>query len=420
MTQVSDRQVSTLRMSLGTFRDPEATDTSPWSGTSSPAGLGQGSEAAAVLEENAAGRIVRVNHVFCRIFGLPGPEALSGSVSPARGWLGPAEVEEPSQHAARVADLVSRGVPVFDERILLRDGRVLRRDFVPIGADQARAGHLWIFRIEPKSALSPRARRITTPVDLALRGEALDGDDPESQRRAQERMLHAGKMAAVGTLVAGLSHELNNPIGVILGYVQGLLRRTPDDAPSRASLVAIERQAQRCAHLVRSLLDFSRQRRAIREPRSLRDLVARACELAEGHARRFQVSFRVDLGENDLVLDTCPAEIESALVNLLTNAIDVSPAGGAVSIAARPASRGARAGVDVSVTDRGAGIAPDVLPHIFDPFFTTKPTGQGTGIGLPLSRQIAESHDGTLDVETQLGSGTTMHLWLPLSAGPCP
>lgn len=402
-------------MSAGTLRDSAVA--SSWSGSSLAWGHRE-PEVPAVLEESAAGRIVRVNLPFCRLFELPGPEPLTGSVSPARGWVPPLETENPIDHATRLAEILNHSSPVFGDRVTLKDGRVLLRDFIPIGADQGRAGYVWIYHREP-AAVPARAKRITTPVDLSMATERLD--DADAERRAQERMIHAGKMAAVGTLVAGLSHELNNPIGVILGYVQGLLRRTPDDAAARPSLVAIERQAQRCAHLVRSLLDFSRQRRSMREPRSLRELTARACELAEGHARRFQVTFRLELGERDLSLDTCPAEIESALLNLLTNAIHASPRGGTVLVKATPCSRRGRAGLDISVTDRGSGIAPDVLPYIFDPFFTTKAAGEGTGIGLSLSRQIVESHDGTLEVETKLGGGTTMHLWLPISpTGPTP
>jgi signal transduction histidine kinase len=237
-------------------------------------------------------------------------------------------------------------------------------------------------------------------------------------RETQEQLIHAGKMAAVGALVAGLSHELNNPLGIIVGYVQGMLRRMPDGAGGRESLVAVERQALRCAHLVRSLLDFSRSRPATREETQLGPLVERVLELAEGAARRRRVHLHWTARAPVPVVTVCPQEIESALLNLVSNAIDATPAGGSATVTLTATVRGGRNGVEVDVIDTGSGIPRNVLPRIFDPFFTTKPVGEGTGIGLPLTRQVIEGHGGTIDVRTAEGVGTTMRLWLPHQQQP--
>ena len=231
---------------------------------------------------------------------------------------------------------------------------------------------------------------------------------------AQDQLIHAGKMAAVGALVAGLSHELNNPLGVIVGYVQGLLRRTPENAPDRASLIAIERQALRCAHLVRSLLDFSRNKRASHEETAIAPLVDRVLELVGGQARanRVSIHWQPEAGLSKILAS--PPEIESALLNLLTNALDATSSGGSVTIRARAGIADGRTGVELTVADTGNGIPKDILPRIFDPFFTTKPVGQGTGIGLALTRQIVDGHGGRIDVRSQENKGTTMRLWLPV------
>ena len=232
-------------------------------------------------------------------------------------------------------------------------------------------------------------------------------------RETQEQLIHAGKMAAVGTLMAGLSHELNNPLGIIVGYVQGMLRRMPDGANGRESLVAVERQALRCAHLVRSLLDFSRSRPATREETQLGPLVERVLEVTAGAARRRRVNLHWTARGPLPFVTVCAQEIESALLNLVSNALDATPAGGATTVTLTSMARGGRAGVEIDVIDTGSGIPRTVLPRIFDPFFTTKPVGEGTGIGLPLTRQIIEGHGGTIDVRTAEGVGTTMRLWLP-------
>jgi len=232
--------------------------------------------------------------------------------------------------------------------------------------------------------------------------------------QTQEQLIHAGKMAAVGALVAGLSHELNNPLGIIVGYAQGLLRRTPPDSPGREALVAIERQAQRSAHLVRSLLDFSRNTRSAPQEIALPPLVDRVLELAAGQARRNRVEIRWSPRGPLPPLVSRPQDIESALMNLVSNGIDATPPGGSVTIMAAPAARGTQAGLEISVTDTGIGIPQSVLPRIFDPFFTTKPVGKGTGIGLALTRQAVESLAGRIEVRSAEGIGTTMRIWLPL------
>ena len=239
-------------------------------------------------------------------------------------------------------------------------------------------------------------------------------------RETQEQLIHAGKMAAVGTLVAGLSHELNNPLGIIVGYVQGMLRRMPEGAGGRESLVAVERQALRCAHLVRSLLDFSRSRPATREEAQLGPLVERVLELAAGAARRRRVHLDWNARGPLPVVTVCAQEIESALLNLVSNAIDATPAGGSATVTLAAMARGGRTGVELNVIDTGSGIPRNVLPRIFDPFFTTKPVGEGTGIGLSLTRQVIEGHGGSIDVRTAEGVGTTMRLWVPHKPEPVP
>jgi signal transduction histidine kinase len=240
-------------------------------------------------------------------------------------------------------------------------------------------------------------------------------------RETQEQLLQAGKMAAIGTLVAGLSHELNNPLGVILGYVNTLLEQLPEDAKARRPLAAIERQTERCVRLVRALLDFSRTKASVREPTRLSTICENVLQLVS--STMTTRSLRLDThiqADARVELVVCPQEIESALLNLLANAIDASLAGGRVELTVSPSTVGQAPGIEFSVCDEGTGIPATIVSRIFDPFFTTKPEGQGTGLGLSLTRRIVEAHNGRIDVDSAEGRGTRMMMWLPLAGGSEP
>jgi signal transduction histidine kinase len=249
--------------------------------------------------------------------------------------------------------------------------------------------------------------------DLARANEDLERN-LRRLRETQDQLVQAGKMAAVGTLVAGLSHELNNPLGVVLGYVDGLLRQTAAGTPEHGALSAIQRQALRCRKLVGTLLDFSRAKPGRRELISPAALFASTTELVGGKARDRGIDLRTEVDSRDEPgFVGAREEIESALLNVVANAVDATPSGGSVTVSACAQVRDEERGVLFSVRDTGAGIAADVLPRLFDPFFTTKPVGHGTGLGLALARRSVEAHGGRIEVESAPGAGTCVTIWLP-------
>ena len=241
--------------------------------------------------------------------------------------------------------------------------------------------------------------------------------DQREVKRLRESLVQSEKLAAMGTLVAGLSHELNNPLGIILGFAQGLLRRATLDDTSRMAVASIERQTQRCAQLVRALLDFSRKKVPMREHVTVRVLFQRLGELFAGQAQRKGIRFEVAEPSAELPeLEVSVQEMETALLNLSANALDATPPGGSVSVSAHAVTQGS--GVELVVRDTGEGMTEEVLQRAFDPFFTTKPVGQGTGLGLSITRNIVEAHGGAIDVKTAPGAGTTVRLWLPAAGAP--
>jgi two-component system sensor kinase len=233
-------------------------------------------------------------------------------------------------------------------------------------------------------------------------------------REVQGQLMQTTKMAAVGNLVAGLSHEINGPLGIILGYATSRLRKTAPDDPVRPALAAIERQAARCADLVGTFLDFARQRPAAREEVAIDELVRQVVALASLKTRTRDVAVELAVpSPGGCRVRVARTQIESALLNLVDNAIDASPDGSAVRVEAILDDGPPRRGVEVRVRDGGPGLPPEVLARVFDPFFTTKPQGQGTGLGLPLARQFVEDNGGRLAIDSRPGEGTTVRLWLP-------
>jgi signal transduction histidine kinase len=254
-------------------------------------------------------------------------------------------------------------------------------------------------------------------VELAAAQLALD-DCRRQLTALREQLLHAGRMAAVGTLFAGLTHELNNPLSVIVGNVNNLRNFAPPGEPLAKVIDAIDRQAIRATRLVSALLRFSRTGPDAEEEVAPDELIRPVEDLLAPEARRREIALRVKVADGLNPLFVVRHEIESALVNITTNALQATPEGGVVELSVFSEPHGVVPGIRFVARDTGVGIAPEILPQIFDPFFTTKPEGEGTGLGLSLAREIATSHGGQLAVESVVGHGTTMSLWLPERVSP--
>jgi two-component system NtrC family sensor kinase len=241
-------------------------------------------------------------------------------------------------------------------------------------------------------------------------GDITQRRQHEAEREAlQERLAHAQKMEAVGRLVSGVAHELNNPLAAILTFSESLLhgQHPPED---REALEAIRDQAQRSRTIVRDLLAFVGRREERRErlaPAALLERVVRGVTpLLARHGAVLQTDIPRDLPE--LQADT--AGIEQVVTNLLSNAAYAAGEGGRVVLSARSGAFGALA---ITVTDSGPGIPPEAYPRLFEPFFTTKPPGVGTGLGLSVSLGIVENHGGGIKAENLPGGGARFTVTLP-------
>lgn len=235
----------------------------------------------------------------------------------------------------------------------------------------------------------------------------------------QEALVRSSKLAALGTFAAGIGHEFNNLLTAILGNVQ-LGRMSDDPLEKEESFVVVEQACLRGASIAGGLLTFARRREPQRKPCDLADVVAQTVNLVRPEFALHRIVIEQRIEPAPLV--TCDAgQIAQVLMNLLTNARDAMAEreGGRIVIDLRQ-----RDGfVELAVSDTGGGIPAELLAQIFQPFVTTKSgasssTTEGTGLGLSISHGIVASHDGTIEVASTVGEGTTMTVRLPTSAGP--
>jgi PAS domain S-box-containing protein len=243
-------------------------------------------------------------------------------------------------------------------------------------------------------------------------------------QKAQNRLAQAQKMEAIGQLTGGVAHDFNNLLMVISGQGQLLRRRLGDDPRAQVSLDAIDQAAKRGQDLTRHLLSFARRQRLQPTPVSLIDRESGLRELLAA-ALPSRISVRLDFADSLWPLEVDLSELELALLNMAVNARDAMQGAGVLTIKARNVTLGGDQPdldivgdfVAIEVTDNGAGIPPDILPHIFDPFFTTKDVDKGTGLGLSQVYGFVQQSGGRLLVSSELGVGATFTCYLPRSRG---
>ena len=238
----------------------------------------------------------------------------------------------------------------------------------------------------------------------------------ERVRERTQRLLQAEKMSAMGQLLAGVAHELNNPLSVVMGQA-ALLQEGGPATPARA--LKIGRAAERCVRIVRNFLALAREQPPARVEARLNAVVEEVVELVAYELRTGGVTVRLQLATDLPVLWADAHQLHQVVVNLVVNAqhaMATVPPPRSLTIASEALADPPR--VRLTVTDSGPGIAAELQGRIFEPFFTTKPQGQGTGLGLSLSRGIVESHAGSLTVESTPGHGCSFHVELPVVTPP--
>jgi len=229
-------------------------------------------------------------------------------------------------------------------------------------------------------------------------------------RAAQEQLLQSEKLASIGHLAAGVAHEINNPMGVILGFAQGILKTLPEDDSLRKPLTTMEKESLRCKRIVQNLLDFAHYSEPTPHLTNINELLDVSCELVEHQISLQNVKLFKDY---DPALPSIMADLhqlQQVFINIMLNAYQAMPNGGTLHLTTR--SVGSE--LQIIFADTGTGISSENVQRIFDPFFTTKEVGEGTGLGLSVSYGIIKAHGGDIEVESRMGKGTTFTIKLPL------
>ena len=236
--------------------------------------------------------------------------------------------------------------------------------------------------------------------------------DIEQRRLMEKQMAQAEKLASIGQLSAGFAHEINNPLGIILGYTQLLLKNKVTETQRYDDLKIIEKNVRNCKTIVEDLLSFARESESKKEVTEIHNIIDDVLSLMkhDSNLDHIQISTNYDPQVPPMELDA--KKIKQVVINLLMNAKHAIDGKGDIKI-----TTGLNRDADhllVKVTDNGHGIDKNNLSRIFDPFFTTKPTGEGTGLGLSVSYGIIKNHGGDIAVESEIGKGATFTMTLPV------
>jgi len=351
-------------------------------------------EGIALLDEE--GKVVRANRAFSALWEVC-PDGLIGlSWHALADWLGLVTSPCPHCEAHRTKQ------PASVEAHLPQANRILAVTAFPMLSTGAE---------EPGSRGAPVPPSIQAPNPpstlASCGGTVLIVRDITAERQTEQMVL-------LGRLVAGVAHELNTPLSVILGYAQLLLKKTDLTSEAHHDLTLIEKHARACRRIVDDLRQLTRPLPLQRERVDLNHLIQETLRTVKGSltARKIEVVLALDPELPSLSVD--PVRVSQVFTNLFTNAADAMPEGGTLTITTRVKS-GVRL-VEVGIADTGCGIPREHLHRIFDPLFTTKPTGKGIGLGLALAARIVKDHGGRIEVESEVGKGTTFRLLLPLES----
>ncbi len=233
--------------------------------------------------------------------------------------------------------------------------------------------------------------------------------DITERKKMEERIRHADKLASVGQLAAGVAHEINNPLSVVLGYTGLLMKESEGQA--KEDLAVIQNNAGLCKKIVEDLLNFARRTRPRYEMADINALIDSVVSVVES---RFSGNGMGIIRNYDPLLSQITIDVnkmKQVVMNLLMNAYQAMGPGGTVTVSTcHDASRG---GVSIAFSDTGKGIPKDIQSRIFEPFFTTKEPGEGTGLGLAVAYGIIKDHKGEISFESEVDKGTIFRIWLP-------
>lgn len=332
-------------------------------------------------------------------------------------------IEEVIQNIVVLLPLAWQYPEVAAARIVLDERSIKTRAFRDSGQKQAaeivlngaRRGVVEVVYLEDRPRLyegpfAEEERNLINAIagQVALIIERREAE--EARLKLEHQLAHADRLATIGLLAAGVAHELNEPLGGVLGFAQ-LVKKNPGVPESaRQDIEKIEAASLHAREVIRSLVLFARETPPSKTSVNLNQVVEGGCNLFEGRCAKADIELVRSLSPNlpEIVAD--PAQMNQVFVNLVVNALQAMPKGGTLTIGTQVRGQHVR----LTVEDTGVGMTEEVCEKVFVPFFTTKEFGEGTGLGLAVVHGIVNAHEGTIQVESQLGQGTRFEVTLPV------
>ena len=249
-------------------------------------------------------------------------------------------------------------------------------------------------------------------MQIVTKADLINKARDEERRRLEGKLHHAERLASLGEMVASVSHEIKNPLGIIHSTAEILNKRLRDQAPSSKHLAEIIiTETSRLDDIVREFLDFARPQVPDFATATINDPLKKVIEFMQPELAKKQVTLEQNLDPIPAPVDIDQNLLYRAFLNLFVNAIHAMPEGGTLSVTSSLASEGRKKNIVIKITDTGIGISEEKLGLIFTPFYTNK--NRGTGLGLAIVKNIIEEHNGTIDVKSAKGEGTTFIITLP-------
>ncbi len=359
-----------------------------------------------ILCEQATGRIIETNESFTRILGWEISEAIGKSLTDLNIWVAPED--RASLTTAFIDKRVASSVEV---RVRTKSGQYVWLLTVATIFDLDGAPHILAEAID----ITDRKRNEEELASHRQRLEERVEERSEQLRESRVQLREQQQLAVVGTLAAGIAHQINNPIGGILAAAEfALLNVDSEDSETvrtRALETTVE-EARRCGQIVRNMLKFSRHEPTAKWVEDLNDIVRRAAEVTRPYVTQRGGTLELDVRPGQLMAKVSPIDIEQVLVNVIRNAAESRTAGVHIMVSTRRHGDA----MSIEVADDGLGIAAGVRERIFDPFFTTRLGAGGSGLGLSVAQGVVTDHGGTLELDSQEEKGTRVTVRLPLDS----
>jgi PAS domain S-box-containing protein len=353
------------------------------------------STADGLLIVDGNGRIARFNKTFVEMWQIPKDIVESGSDDAALNFV-MSQLDDPNQFIRKVRELYNNPDATSFDILTFKDGRVFERYSQPQKTGSSIVGRVWSFR------------------------------DVTERKLMEARIRQTEKLTAIGQLAGGIAHDFNNQLTGIMGYAD-MLVRSLEDPELKKYAEGILSAAQRATDLTHKLLAFGRKDILLNTPVDIHKLIAEVAAMLDRSINK-NIHISQHLNSQKSIVTGDPTQIQNAILNLALNARDAMIGGGkltfetTVAILDHEFCRRSPLAIQpgrflvINITDTGTGMTNEVKNHLFEPFFTTKKPGEGTGMGLASVYGTIQNHHGTISIYSELGLGTTVRIWLPLTA----